>query len=150
MNINPETCLTLSKIDNIVAIKEASGNISQVASIARLCGKDLTIYSGNDDQIIPILSLGGLGVISVFSNLYPKYVHNMVYDYFSGDTKKALHAQLDALDLIHALFGEVNPIPIKHAMNLIGFDCGKPRLPLVELSDAGKERLIHSLKNFKY
>lgn len=150
INIEPKTCLELSKIENIVAIKEASGNISQVADIAKLCKNNLTIYSGNDDQIVPILSLGGLGVISVLSNLYPKYVHDMVYDYFSGDTKKALDSQLNALDLIHSLFSEVNPIPVKYAMNYIGFNCGKPRLPLVELSDQGKEKVINSIKNFVY
>lgn len=150
VNIEPKTCLELSKIENIVAIKEASGNISQVADIAALCKDNLTIYSGNDDQIVPILSLGGLGVISVLSNLYPKYVHNMVYDYFSGNTKKALESQLNSLDLIHCLFSEVNPIPIKYAMNSIGFNCGNPRLPLVELSDHGKETLTQSIKNFVY
>lgn len=150
INIEPETCYELSKIDNIVAIKEASGNISQVAKIASLCQDNLIIYSGNDDQVIPILSLGGLGVISVLSNLYPKYVHNMVFQYFSGDTKKATTSQLDAIDLINSLFCEVNPIPIKYAMNHIGFKCGKPRLPLVELSDTGKERLMLSLKKFVY
>ncbi len=150
INIEPHTCLELSKIDNIVAIKEASGNISQVADIAALCKDNLTIYSGNDDQIVPILSLGGLGVISVLSNLYPKYVHNMVYDYFSGNLKKATTSQLNALDLIHSLFCEVNPIPIKYAMNYIGFKCGKPRLPLIELSDNGKERLVRSIKEFVY
>lgn len=148
INIEPQTCLELSKIENIVAIKEASGNISQVADIAALCKDNLTIYSGNDDQIVSILSLGGLGVISVLSNLYPKYVHNMVYDYFSGDIKKATVSQLNALNLIHSLFCEVNPIPIKYAMNYIGFKCGKPRLPLVELSENGKERLIRSMKEF--
>lgn len=150
INIEPQTCLELSKIENIVAIKEASGNISQVADIAALCKDNLIIYSGNDDQIVPILSLGGLGVISVLSNLYPKYVHNMVYDYFSGDIKKAMTSQLNALNLIHALFCEVNPIPIKYAMNYIGFKCGKPRLPLVELSDIGKEKLVNSIKQFVY
>lgn len=150
INIEPKTCLELSKVENIVAIKEASGNITQVADIAALCKDNLTIYSGNDDQIVPILSLGGLGAISVFSNLYPKYVHNMVYDYFSGDIKKATVSQLNALDLIHSLFCEVNPIPVKYAMNHIGFKCGKPRLPLVELSDSGKERITHSIKEFNY
>ena len=99
---------------------------------------------------MPILSLGGLGVISVLSNLYPKYVHNMVYDYFSGNIKKATTSQLNSLDLIHSLFCEVNPIPVKYAMNYIGFSCGNPRLPLIELSDSGKEKIIHSIKNFVY
>lgn len=150
INIEPEICLELSKIDNIVAIKEASGNISQVAKIASLCKDNLTIYSGNDDQTVPILSLGGLGVISVLSNLYPKYVHNMVFQYFSGNTKKAMTSQLNAIDLINSLFCEVNPIPVKYAMNYIGFKCGKPRLPLIELSDNGKEKVINSLKKFVY
>lgn len=148
INIEPDTCLKLSKIDNIVAIKEASGNISQIAKIASLCKDNLTIYSGNDDQTIPILSLGGLGVISVLSNMYPKYVHNMVYDYFSGDIKKATASQLKSMDLVESLFCEVNPIPVKYGMNYLGFKCGMPRLPLVELSDKGKERLIDSIKRF--
>ena len=150
INIEPSTCYELSKINNIVAIKEASGNISQVANIASLCKNNLTIYSGNDDQIVPILSLGGLGVISVLSNMYPKYVHNMVFDYFSGDAKKATSSQLNAIDLINSLFCEVNPIPVKFAMNHIGFNCGVPRLPLVELSDKNKEKLVNSINNFSY
>lgn len=150
VNIEPETCLALSKIENIVAIKEASGNISQVAKIAALCKDDLFIYSGNDDQIIPILSLGGLGVISVLSNLYPKYVTCLVYDYFNGDTQKACQSQLNAIELINALFCEVNPIPVKYGLNHMGFDCGIPRLPLVELSDLGKDKLIHAIQQFNY
>ena len=141
MNIEPETCLALSKVPNIVAIKEASGNISQVAEIAKLCQDELTIYSGNDDQIVPILSLGGLGVISVLSNLYPKFVHEMVMDYLTGNWQKACSSQLNALPLIKALFCEVNPIPVKYALNRIGFNCGIPRLPLIELSDKNKERI---------
>lgn len=148
VNIEPNTCLELSNVNNIVAIKEASGDISQVASIATLCKDNLTIYSGNDDQIVPILSLGGLGVISVLSNLCPKYVHNMVYDYLSGNVTKAMNSQLNSIDLVHSLFCEVNPIPIKYAMNYTGFKCGKPRLPLIELSDANKERVINSIKQF--
>ena len=133
LNITPETYLELSKIENIVAVKEASGNISQVAKIAELCGDNLNIYSGNDDQVLPILSLGGLGVISVLSNIYPKYVHNMVINYLSGKHEEALKAQLNSLSLINALFSEVNPIPIKEALNILGFNFGKPRLPLVEM-----------------
>lgn len=150
INIEPNTCFELSKIDNIVAIKEASGNVSQAAKIASLCRDNLTIYSGNDDLIVPILSIGGLGCISVLSNLYPKFVHNMVYDYFSGNMKKAVDAQLHSMDLISSLFCEVNPIPVKYAMNYIGFKCGIPRLPLIELSDSGKERVISSIKKFDY
>ena len=146
LNIEPEICLELSKIPNIVAIKEARGNISQVAKIANLCNDELTIYSGNDDQILPILSLGGLGVISVLSNVYPKFVHEMVMDYLTGNWQKATASQIYSLPLINALFSEVNPIPIKYALNKIGFNCGIPRLPLVELSDKNKERIDTLLK----
>lgn len=148
LNITPETYLELSKIENIVAVKEASGNISQVAKIAKLCRDNLNIYSGNDDQVLPILSLGGLGVISVLSNIYPKYVHNMVINYLSGKHEEALKAQLNSLSLIDALFSEVNPIPIKEALNILGFNFGKPRLPLVEMSKTGKENLQHIIENF--
>lgn len=148
LNITPETYLELSKIENIVAVKEASGNISQVAKIAELCGDNLNIYSGNDDQVLPILSLGGLGVISVLSNIYPKYVHNMVINYLSGKHEEALKAQLNSLSLINALFSELNPIPIKEALNILGFNFGKPRLPLVEMSETGKENLQHIIENF--
>ena len=148
VNIEPETCLELSKVPNIVAVKEASGNISQIAKIANLCKNELTIYSGNDDQTVPILSLGGLGVISVFSNLYPKFMHNMVMDFLTGNWQKACASQLYALPLMNALFCEVNPIPVKYAMNKIGFECGIPRLPLVELTEKGKELIDRELKNF--
>ncbi len=150
INIEPKTCLELSKIKNIVAIKEASGNISQVAQIASLCKNNLDIYSGNDDQILPILSLGGIGVISVLSNIYPKFVHNMVYNYLNGNLTDATNSQIRAINLINSLFCEVNPIPIKYAMNHIGFNCGNPRLPLIELSKSGKERLINCIKEFDY
>ena len=146
VNILPETCLELSKIPNIVAIKEASGNISQIAKIAELCGDNLHIYSGNDDQVIPILSLGGLGVISVLSNVAPKYTHDMCINYFDGKHDEALKMQLDALNLISSLFSEVNPIPVKYALNLMGYDFGKPRLPLVELTDKNKVVLENEMK----
>ena len=149
VNITPETCVELSKIPNIVAIKEASGNISQVAKIAALCGDDLHIYSGNDDQIIPVLSLGGLGVISVLSNVAPKYTHDMVQNFFDGNIEKATKMQLDALDLVNSLFCEVNPIPVKEALNIVGYNYGTPRLPLVKLSEKGFERLNKSLKDFE-
>lgn len=143
VNIQPETCLELSKIKNIVAIKEASGNLSQVAKIASLCGDDLAIYSGNDDQIVPVLSVGGIGVISVLSNIKPEYVHNMVDEYEKGNVQKAADMQIKGLNLINLLFSEVNPIPIKSALNISGFDFGEPRLPLIKMSD---ENLI-KLKN---
>ena len=141
VNILPETCLELSKIENIVAIKEASGNISQVAKIASLCKENLDIYSGNDDQIIPILSLGGKGVISVLSNIMPKYTHDMTMKYFKGEENEATKMQLDVIDLIDSLFAEVNPIPVKHALNLMGYNFGIPRLPLIELSDKNKKQI---------
>lgn len=148
VNITPETCLELSKISNIVAIKEASGNISQVAQICALCGDNLNIYSGNDDQVVSILSLGGLGVISVLSNIEPKYVHNMIFDFFNGNIENSKKAQLHALDLINSLFCEVNPIPVKEALNIKGYNFGIPRLPLVKLSDKNKDKLIKSMENF--
>ena len=149
VNILPATALELSKIENIVAIKEASGNISQIAEIAKLCGDNLSIYSGNDDQIIPILSLGGIGVISVLSNVAPKYTHDIVYNYLNGKTKLALDMQLDAIDLIHSLFCEVNPIPVKAALNMMGYHFGKPRLPLIEMSSANAEILKNNLEAFR-
>lgn len=146
VNILPETCLELSKIENIVAIKEASGNISQVAKIASLCQDNLTIYSGNDDQIIPVLSLGGKGVISVLSNVMPKYAHEMVRKYLDGQVAEACKMQLDVIDLIDSLFSEVNPIPVKYVLNLMGYNYGKPRLPLIELSDENKEKMKKVMK----
>ena len=146
VNIMPETCLELSKIDNIVAIKEASGNISQVAKIAALCKDNLDIYSGNDDQIIPVISLGGKGVISVLSNVMPKYTHEMTYKYFNGEVKEATKMQLEVIDLIDALFSEVNPIPVKYALNLMGYNFGIPRMPLIELSDSNKEKMKKVMK----
>lgn len=146
VNILPETCLELSKIPNIIAIKEASGNISQIAKIKQLCKDNLNIYSGNDDQVIPILSVGGIGVISVLSNVAPKYVHDMCMKFFDGNLKDSLEMQLKALDLISALFSEVNPIPVKHALKLAGLDFGIPRLPLVELTDKNKAILEKAMK----
>lgn len=141
LNINPSTCLELSKVKNIVAIKEASGNLSQVAEIKALCGDDLAIYSGNDDQIVPILSLGGIGVISVLSHLVPNDVHTMVTSFLEGDTKTATKLQLKTLNLTKALFSEVNPIPVKAAYNMMGFNVGIPRLPLIEMSKEGQKHL---------
>ena len=148
VNILPKTCLELSKIENIVAIKEASGNLSQVAEIAALCGDNLNIYSGNDDQILPVLSLGGIGVISVLSNVAPEYTHNMVYNFFEGNTKQATIMQLNAIELVNALFCEVNPIPVKEALNILGWNMGNPRLPLTKLSDNGIKQMENALKNF--
>jgi 4-hydroxy-tetrahydrodipicolinate synthase len=148
MNITPATCKELSKIDNIVAIKEASGNLSQVAEIANLCGNDLNIYSGNDDQITPILAVGGIGVISVLSNIAPKYTHDLIENFQNGNVSEATRMQLKALPLVNALFCEVNPIPAKAALNMIGYDMGTPRLPLIEMSDSGKNTLRNALVDF--
>ena len=147
VNIAPETLAELSKIDNIVAVKEASGDISQVAKIAALCGDRLDIYSGNDDQIIPVLALGGVGVISVLSNVAPRLTHDMVMDYLNGNTEKALATQLSVLDLVDALFCEVNPIPVKTAMNLMGYNAGPLRLPLCEMEEKNLETLKTALKH---
>ena len=141
VNIEPKTALKLSEIENIVAIKEASGDLSQIAKTINLCKENLNIYSGNDDQIIPILSLGGIGVISVLSNIKPKYTHEMCHNYFNGDVKKAAQMQIDAIPLINALFSEVNPIPVKEALNISGYDFGEPRLPLVPMSKEKREIL---------
>ena len=146
VNIQPKTCLELSKIENIVAIKEASGNLSQIAEIANLCRDDLNIYSGNDDQIIPILSLGGLGVISVLSNIMPKYTHQMTEEFFNQNTQVAAKMQVDSIPLIKALFCEVNPIPVKAACNLMDLGGGAPRLPLVPMSETNLEVLKAEMK----
>ena len=142
MNILPETCFELSKIDNIIGIKEASGNISQVSKISSLCGDDFSIYSGNDDQIVPILSVKGKGVISVLSNINPELVLNITNAFFDGDLKKSCYYQLEALPIIEALFKETNPIPVKQALNLLGFNFGEPRLPLIKCSENSKNELI--------
>ncbi|WP_249299498.1 4-hydroxy-tetrahydrodipicolinate synthase [Feifania hominis] len=136
LNITPETCEQLAKIPNIVAIKEASGNLSQVAQIAARCGDELAIYSGNDDQILPVLSLGGKGVISVLANILPRETHEICELFFDGKVAESTKMQLDYLDLINTLFIEVNPIPVKEAMNLMGMGAGPLRLPLCEMSEA--------------
>ena len=141
-NILPETVARMAKeYENITAIKEASGNIAQVAKVAQLTEGTVDIYSGNDDQIVPVLSLGGLGVISVLSNVAPRQTHEIVASFLGGDTKKSLEMQLAALPLIDALFCEVNPIPVKAAMNMLGFETGPLRNPLTEMEPAHKEIL---------
>lgn len=149
MNITAETAYELSKYDFTIGLKEASGNISQVAQIAAMCGDSLPIYSGNDDQIIPILSLGGKGVISVLSNIVPQETHDLVRLYLDGETDKALKLQLDFLPLIDALFCEMNPIPVKEALNLIGYGVGPCRLPLDTMEVCNKEFLRNALINHK-
>ena len=148
VNITPIQLLELSKLKNIVAIKEASGNISQVAKMKALCKDNIDIYSGNDDQVVPIMALGGLGVISVLANIMPKAVHDMAITFLSGNTKKALQIQLDTLDIANKLFIETNPIPIKTALNLMGKDVGPFRLPLCDMDDKNLEMLKYSLKEY--
>jgi len=148
-NILPATVKKMAeRAKNIVAIKEASGNISQIAQLASIMPEDFAIYSGNDDQIVPILSLGGLGVISVLSNVAPKETHEIVAKYLEGDVKGSCKLQLEAVDLINSLFCEVNPIPVKTAMNLMGLPGGPLRLPLTEMEPANLERLKESLVNY--
>lgn len=147
LNIQPATYKELCKHPNIVAAKEASGDISQVAKIAQLCGDELDIYSGNDDQIVPILSLGGKGVISVLANVCPKETHQICEEFFNGNIEKSRELQLEYLDLINNLFCEVNPTPVKEAMNMMGMQVGDCRLPLVRPTDANQKRIFDSLKN---
>ena len=147
--IQPETAVRIAKeVKNVVAIKEASGNISAVAKLASLANGCIDIYSGNDDQVLPILSLGGKGVISVWSHVAPKKVHDMVYAFLDGDIETAQKLQLEAIDVIGALFCEVNPIPVKAAMNMLGYKAGTVRAPLTELTDAHKEVLKKALKDY--
>ena len=148
MAIQPKTVYELSKIKNIVGIKEASGNISAVAEIAALCGDNIDIYSGNDDQILPLLSLGGKGVISVLANIAPKDTHDMVMNYLEGNTKKATKLQLKTFNLIKALFCEVNPIPVKKALNLMGFKAGPCKAPLCEMEEEHVELLKQEMEKY--
>lgn len=148
MNITPQTLLKLTELNNVVAIKEASGDMSQIAKMKALCGDKIDIYSGNDDQIIPILSLGGIGVISVAANIIPKTVHDMCDLYLKGDCFKATKLQLDYLELMNDLFIETNPIPVKTAMNVMGMNVGELRLPLYKMNDKNKETLVNVLKKY--
>ena len=148
VSIKPQTYLKLSKHKNIVAVKEASGDISSLAETISLCKDNLAVYSGNDDQTVPILSLGGIGVISVFSNICPKECHEMVQSYFDGDTEKSKEIQLKYLKLMNAMFCDVNPIPVKEALNLMGFNTGRCRMPLDILSESNYEKLKEILKEY--
>ena len=147
VTIAPQTFKELSRHPNIVAVKEASGNISKIAETKYLCGDDLDLYSGNDDQIVPILSLGGNGVISVLSHVAPKATHDICQLYFDGKVKESARLQLEYMDLIHALFIDVNPIPVKDAMNQMGFAAGPCRMPLYPMSDGDRAVLTAALKN---
>ena len=149
LNIAPETAATLIKeVDNIVGIKEASGNISQVAKIMSLTDGKADLYSGNDDQIVPLLSLGAKGVISVLSNVAPRETHDICAKFFDGDVKGACELQLKAIPLIEQLFSEVNPIPVKKAVNLMGMECGGVRMPLTELTPEHEKTLAQAMKDF--
>lgn len=150
VNILPQTAVTLAKnVKNIVAVKEASGNISQVAELAALADGCIDIYSGNDDQVVPLLSLGGVGVISVLSNVMPKLTHDMVMSYLNGDVKLSRQLQLSVMNLNKALFCEVNPIPVKEALNMMGWNAGAVRSPLCEMEPQHKELLRKELVAMK-
>ncbi len=149
MNITPSTLKELSTFKNVVAIKEASGDLSQVAKMAEICGNTIDIYSGNDDQIIPIMSLGGKGVISVLANVIPNETHKMTKMYLEGKCHEASKMQLEYLNLANSLFLETNPIPVKTALNLMGLEVGPLRLPLYEMDDALKNQLEDTLKKYK-
>ncbi|MBQ4559031.1 MAG: 4-hydroxy-tetrahydrodipicolinate synthase [Tyzzerella sp.] len=149
VNILPETAASLVKnVDNIVGIKEASGNISQIAKMMSLTDGKIDLYSGNDDQIVPLMSLGGLGVISVLANIAPQETHDICEKYLTGDVKGSAELQLRALPLINELFSEVNPIPVKKAMQLMGIDAGPLRMPLTELTEGNTEKLAKAMKEF--
>lgn len=146
-NIQPETIVRLCReVKNIVGVKDAGGNISQTAKLLALAEGDVDVYSGNDDQIVPVLSLGGKGVISVLSNVAPRQTHDICQLYFEGKTAKSAALQLQSMELIEALFCEVNPIPVKSALNLMGFAAGIPRMPLTELEETNKRRLEQAMK----
>ena len=149
VNIAPETVAALYKdVENIVAVKEASGNISQVAKIMNLTDGKIDLYSGNDDQIVPLLSLGGKGVISVLANIAPQYTHDICAKFFAGDVEGSCKMQLDVIPLIGKLFCEVNPIPVKKALNLLGKDVGPLRMPLTEMTEENASALAKAMKEF--
>ena len=148
-NLQPATVAALVKnVKNIVGIKAASGDLSQIAKMMSMAGENLELYSGNDDQILPIMSLGGLGVISVLSNVAPKQTHDIVMKFMEGDTREATRLQLEAIPLINALFCEVNPIPVKTAMNMMGMEVGPLRMPLCEMEESNKETLAKAMKDY--
>lgn len=150
INLLPDTAVRLGKeFENIVAVKEASGNITQVADLIKKADGCLDVYSGNDDQIVPILSLGGVGVISVLANIAPKDTHDMVMEYMNGYLRGAVRLQLKYLEVIHALFCEVNPIPVKKALEFMGFATKTLRMPLTEMEEANAKKLWATMKNIK-
>ncbi|MGN2337793.1 4-hydroxy-tetrahydrodipicolinate synthase [Clostridium cagae] len=149
VNITPKALVQIAELNNVVAIKEASGNISQIMEMKSLCKDKIDIYSGNDDQIVPIMSLGGKGVISVLANIIPNEVHTLTKKCLEGKFDEALYIQLNRLKLTNALFIETNPIPVKTAMNLMGFEVGSLRLPLCEMEDSNLDTLKTILKENK-
>ncbi len=146
LNLNPDTIKALAEIDNIVAVKEC--NLGQVGDIVNTCGEDFTVFSGDDNMVLPVLSLGGKGVISVMANIIPKDTHDMVAKFFAGDIKGSIQLQLQTLNLIKAIFSEVNPIPIKAAVNLLGYRAGRCRMPLTEISEQNLEALRREMKAY--
>lgn len=148
MTVQPETYLELSKHPNIVATKEASGNISAIAKTISLCGDALAVYSGNDDQIIPLMSLGAIGVITVIGNIAPKFTQQMCLEYLEGDKTKATQMQLEAIPLCDAMFCDINPIPAKEGLAIMGWEVGEPRMPLVPTSNANRDFIKDVLEQF--
>ena len=146
LNMLPKTMYELSKIENIAAVKEASGDIVQVAEIIERCGDKLDVYSGNDDWIVPVLSLGGKGVVSTLANIAPKQVHSLVTKYLEGNVKESAKMQLEMMGLIRALFADVNPMPVKEALNIMGFEAGPCRRPLTNIDESVKSELIAQMK----
>ena len=148
LNLTAKSVYELSKIENIVAVKEASGNFSQIAEIASLCGDNIYLYSGNDEQVVPMMALGAKGVISVLANVIPNDVHNMVKCFIDGDIEMSKKLQLKAMKLISTLFCEVNPIPVKEAVRQLGFDVGKCRMPLIDMDEAGQIKISEVLQEY--
>jgi len=148
LNMLPKTLYEISKLPNIVAMKEASSDIVQVAEMMELCGDNITMYSGNDNHIVPVLSLGGKGVITTIGNIAPAAIHNIVTEYLNGNHKASLSLQLGILPLVRCLFADVNPMPVKAALNMMGFDMGECRLPLTTIDDELRENLKHEMLNY--
>ncbi|MGL4607035.1 MAG: 4-hydroxy-tetrahydrodipicolinate synthase [Eubacteriaceae bacterium] len=148
LNITASTIKELSLIPNVAAVKEASGDIAQITEIARICGDDIDIYSGNDDHVLPVLSVGGKGVISVSANIIPKEMHDLVESFLAGDINRAREIQFKTNLINRGMFYETNPIPLKTAMEILGMDTGEMRLPLIEMEENNKEKLIADLKTY--
>lgn len=148
VNILPETLLELSRVSNITGVKEACGDINQISRLAALVEGKMDIYGGNDDHILPVLSVGGIGVISVLANVAPRATHDIVMKFLEGDLAGSRRIQLDVMELVGALFSEVNPIPVKRGVELLGFNVGRCRMPLSVLEPAGEERLVAAMKGF--